>query len=98
MSIIEYMNFEIYITTKRMKKKFKPLFTADVTACKDEREIVAAFAEAKVDAGLPITRREYDTCMAIPRRAFYITVYTDCKCKKKPNVFKRFWNWLTRKK
>lgn len=95
MLMIEYMNFEIYITTKHMKKKFKPLFTADVTACENEREIVVAFAEAKVDAGLPITRREYDTCMSDAKRIYlrYVTIY-----EKKPNVFKRFWNWLTRKK
>lgn len=22
----------------------------------------------------------------------------ECICKKKPNIFKRFWNWVTRKK
>lgn len=84
--------------TKRMKKKFKPMFTADITACNDEKEIVTAFAEAKVDAGLPITRNEYDTCMSNAQPIYKAVINVQCACEKKPNVFKRFWNWLTRKK
>lgn len=96
-----------------MKKKFKPLFTVDVTNCNDDRDIVVEFTKAKVRAGLPITEYEFNTCIsrtismfedALNSMSFELDVpdVPDVPdmifVKKKPNIFKRFWNWITRKK
>lgn len=95
-----------------MKKKFKPVYIVDVTDCTNDRSIVVAFVEAKVNAGLPITEDElysvvcdhvdevltYAVDLAaqtIPTKIELVNIH---KAEKKPNVFKRFWNWITRKK
>lgn len=93
-----------------MKKKFKPLFTVNITNCNDDRDIVVEFTKAKVRAGLPITEYEFNTCIshtismfedALNSMSFELEV-PDVPdmilVKKKPNIFKRFWNWITRKK
>lgn len=95
-----------------MKKKFKPVYTVDVTNCTDERGIIVAFVEAKVKAGLPITEEElnavifdystdaaeYTTYLLTSMIPIKIEYKNTSKVDKKPNVFKRFWNWITRKK
>lgn len=83
-----------------MKKTFKPLFTVDLTECETPRDIYVKYADAKVAAGLPITKTEYDAVIAgaEDNASLKVTmVVAECEPKKKPNVFKRFWNWLTRK-
>ncbi len=87
-----------------MKKTFKPLFTVDLTGCKTPRDIYVKYADAKVLAGLPITRQEYfaiiEDAEEYAKPVFLSIDIENCKpaiAKKKPNIFKRFWNWLTRK-
>jgi len=96
-------------------KKFKPAYTVDITNCNDERDVIVEFAKAKVSAGLPITKTEYNASVlsiaqkildgvAVATKAaalFAETILNSVKnteAEKKPNVFKRFWNWITRKK
>lgn len=92
-----------------MKKKFKPVYTVDVTDCTDDRSVVVAFVKAKVNAGLPITEDELDSVVidrveevlaykALQLTPIKIELVNTLKVDKKPNVFKRFWNWVTRKK
>ena len=95
-----------------MKKKFNPVYTVDVTHCLDDRDMIVAFAAAKVKAGLPISSNEYfatiyqtiDATMCASNIAEKLadnmisSIKTRIKPIKRPNVFKRVWNWVARKK
>lgn len=118
---------------KTTKKTFKPVFTVDMTGCDTVEDLIIAIADAKLDAGLCISRKELE---AILDEQIEITVeetieqlfdghnalivdengeieafdaikftpepsITCEECivvqRKKKNVFKRFWSWLTGK-
>lgn len=84
-----------------MKKKFNPVYTVDITKCNNIRDIIAKFAEAKVKANLPITETEYLASVYSAMDAvnrLTVVINAALAPKKKTNVFKRFWNWITRKK
>lgn len=85
--------------TKKTNKKVNPAFTVDISKCQDANDMLLAFAYAKQEAGLPITNEELD---AIIDDNMIIVVLAkricDCNCSKKKPWYKRFWNWLTRKK
>lgn len=92
-------------------KKNKYLFIVDLTECEDGVDVFTSIADAKVLAGVAINVPEY---MAIIESTVENTVNTTCIIdsiasnivsilnknadKKKDNIFKRFWNWLTNKK
>ena len=84
-------------------KKFNPAYIVDITNCENDREILCAFGIAKQKAGFAITDDELD---AIVNENSIITIIENtpivinntCDCKKKLPWYKRFWNWLTRKK
>lgn len=44
--------------TKKVTKKKKSAFTVDLTKAQDPRDIVLAFAKAKIEAGIAISKRE----------------------------------------
>ena len=84
---------------KKTTKKFD--YIVDLTKIEHLSEIAPTFALAKHSAHLPLTDEELaDICIAVldefqPK----VTVAYVCKCnQKKPNIFKRFWNWLRGKK
>lgn len=85
-----------------MKKKFDPVYTVDITDCTNVRDIIARFAEAKVKAGLTISEMEYGasiwSALSKHSRPIFIKAYYEMPRNLRPNIFKRFWNWITRKK
>lgn len=95
---------------KKTTKKTNPAFEVDLTWCTTPTEIYAAFGMAKQRAGLPMKNFEFQAIVsqlldikATAAEAFdnicRALISIECKCEqKKPNVFKRFWNWITRKK
>lgn len=95
---------------KKTTKKTNPAFEVDLTLCTTPTEIYAAFGMAKQRAGLPMKNFEFQAIVsqlldikATAAEAFDNICNAlnsiECKCEqKKPNVFKRFWNWITRKK
>ena len=95
----------LILITRIMKNKVKYLYTVDITNCNDELETAGHFAAAKVRAGIAPTLDQYAaaiTC-ALERGVQigrdYYTIYTVVDDttetnEKKPNVFKRFWNWM----
>lgn len=88
-------------TTKTKSKKVTTDFKVDLTTVNSGSEVYAAIADAKCDKFL--TNIEYLTLISDIVNRFGINI-TFCNCNncikptKKPNVFKRFWNWITRKK
>ena len=75
---------------KKNNSKFKPDFVVDITNAFTLKELNDAFIAAKADA-LSIGDVTINDC---PSDAHVIIVI---KKKKKP-WYKRFWNWITRKK
>lgn len=80
---------------KKSTKKFTPAITVDLTNCTSAADVYYAFAKAKMNKHL--MHSEIESFVNHTSYPVYITVYEECKCNvKKPNVFKRFWNWLTK--
>lgn len=75
---------------KKNNSKFKPDFVVDITNAFTLKELNDAFISAKADA-LSIGDVTINDC---PSDAHVIIVMP---AKKKP-WYKRFWNWITRKK
>lgn len=121
-------------TTKTVKT-VKPVFTVDITECETINDLILAFAEAKMSAGVAINETELlaiieneinnavcdcveemfgshnalymhedGTLEAIDLKEYRVGKDENLNFKngvievKKPNIFKRFWNWITRKK
>lgn len=73
-------------------------FEVDFTDVNTLCEAYAAVAEAALCKYC--TENEIEALTEVVRPTFYVC-YCNCDCKpkaKKPNIFKRFWNWITRKK
>lgn len=99
--------------TKKVKKVAKPAFIVDITDCETATDVIVEIALAKVDAGIAITVSELEAILfneiefAIEEYEnelkdeilvlTNIAMLQENKTPKKPNVFKRFWNWITRK-
>mgnify|MGYP002522275610 CR=1 FL=1 len=86
-----------------MKKKIvKPEFIVDVMDVEDPFEVEVKFAEAKQKAGKPLTDRELDAIVTdrVEQNSYIMVVHETCDCKKCKKLpwYKRFWNWITRKK
>ena len=75
---------------KKSNKKFKPDFVVDITNAFTLKELNDAFVAAKSEA-LSIGDVTINDC---PCDAHVIIIMP---AKKKP-WYKRFWNWITRKK
>lgn len=89
--------------TTNKKITTKPDYIVDVTNCETINDIKLAFAKAKKNAGVPLTDENIDAFVneAIEQLqpAIFISIGNiDIVEKKKPNIFKRFWNWLRGKK
>jgi len=97
---------------KTIKPK-KSEFTVDLTKCETPNDIYIAFGFAKQEAGLPMSNTEFAAILTetsnirewgtqLAKNFFETLEMIDakdwCQSTKKPNIFKRFWNWITRKK
>lgn len=77
-------------------------YLVDLTSAQSAADVFLAFAEAKANANF--TQNEFDALMNTLRPQIYIVYpeHVDLKVEntepvKKPNIFKRAWNWLTGK-
>lgn len=97
---------------KTIKPK-KSEFTVDLTWCRTPNDIYAEFGFAKQKAGLAMSNLEFSVILIeasgvkewgsqLVKNFFETLEMIDakdwCQSTKKPNIFKRFWNWITRKK
>lgn len=96
------------------KKVSKPTFVADVVDVNKPVTWAHRINQAKIEAGLPISKRDYKDVVRESGQEGYNEGYTngfdDCETlsffnkikeentKKKSGIVKRFWNWLTNKK
>lgn len=81
------------MATKKNTKKVKVDFVVDLTNCSEASDVYYAFAKAKLDKYFTAPEKE----VLNERNTQYIYMFVEkcCDCKtKKPNIFKRFWNWL----
>lgn len=96
-------------TVKKTTKKQKDVkyIVVDLTNITCPRDVYTAFAVAKMDNVLTETEKiatineAIDTLDKIARinaMRKKTVEYTTNPIVKKPNIFKRFWNWITRKK
>lgn len=92
-------------TTKRSTaKKTAPEYKVNLTEAKTPTDVYVAFGVAKLEAGSPISRVEFDAMVQEALTSTFVAMSEDIKtivCQHchahKPNVFKRFWNWVTKK-
>lgn len=75
------------------KSKFNPAFVVDLVNDINMTDVINAFNDAKAKAGEPV-------CDPSPMPTIIVvTVDTiDVEDKKHLPWYKRFWNWITRKK
>ena len=90
---------------KDMKKKY---ITVDLTNTVTPWQVVGAFVDAKVDNGIAIEPWELEVYShwnyltgVRDGKSIDVTLHiidkNENKPTKKPNIFKKFWNWLTGK-
>lgn len=92
-------------TKKNVEKVTAPNvdITVDITDATCASDVYTAFACAKMDKTL--TRDEYNAFVNDIAEANSVITVCYCPCdkcpcckpKKKPNIFKRIWNWITGK-
>ena len=76
-------------------------YIVDLRNIESAQDVYLAFAVAKINAHL--TQNELDAFVDTIQPKFYIvygsepTEIAEPKVEKKPNVFKRIWNWITGK-
>lgn len=76
-------------------------YIVDMRGVECAQDAYLAFAIAKINAHL--TQPELDAFVDAVRPKFYIvygpepTAIAEPKAEKKPNIFKRVWNWITGK-
>jgi len=99
--------------TKTAKKISKPLYTVDLTDIDNELDVHQAFAIARFEAGVGLSESDRclvvdaianqiveDLSDTIENCGNFIITMRECveeKEAKKPNIFRRFWNWVTGK-
>lgn len=97
---------------KDIKKPTKPAFVVDATWCEDADDLHTAFIFAKcgntpiseddlmfiVDRTIHRTMDEYKFMENIANMIADVFTTACNWCEKKSPWYKRFWNWLTRKK
>lgn len=89
--------------TTNKKITTKPDYIVDVTKCETLDDVKLAFATAKKNAGVPLTDENIqafiDNAISnIKPIVCAAVIDVEIEEKKKPNIFKRFWNWLRGKK
>lgn len=76
-------------------------YIVDLRNIESAQDVYLAFAVAKINAHL--TQNELDAFVDTIQPKFYIVhgprpaVITEPNAEKKPNIFKRVWNWITGK-
>lgn len=76
-------------------------YIVDLRNIESAQDVYLAFAVAKINAHL--TQNELDAFVDTIQPKFYIvygsepTKEVEPKAEKKPNIFKRVWNWITGK-
>lgn len=74
-------------------------YIVDLRNIESAQDVYLAFAAAKINAHL--TQNELDAFIDTIQPKFYIVYEAeptkDVEPKKKPNIFKRVWNWITGK-
>lgn len=99
--------------TKTAKKISKPLYTVDLTDIDNELDVHQAFAIARFEAGVGLSESDRGLVIgAVIDQVIeeisdivancgniIVTVSKSIEEKeaKKPNIFRRFWNWVTGK-
>lgn len=90
-------------STKKTKKKL--LYTVDLTKCEDLFDVTLAYAWARFEAGLALSREELSAIIEQAVIDFadhfdpkVIICTTQCECPKKKPWYKRLWNKLFGKK
>ena len=74
------------------KSKFNPAFVVDLANDVNVADVIKAFNDAKAKAGKPV-------CNYSPMTIVVVTVdIEDAEDEKQLPWYKRFWNWITRKK
>lgn len=97
------------MTVKKNNKK--PVFVISINDTDTVEDILATVAYAKAKNGVALDKAEFNTLVKTIAECIFdifdsvlestITMLeAECEApvkEKKPNIFKRFWNWLTRK-
>lgn len=101
------------MNTKKTKKNELKVLTVDLSNIKNPTDAYKEFAIAKYNMLRNVERDiisayTVDLYYQALTDAFYSELADECverikcaeqiKSTKKPNIFKRFWNWITRKK
>ena len=77
-------------------KTFKPEYIIDMTNANTVKELLAEIATSKTNANIPVTNEELEAVYSkgMDEAVVVVPIYVQ---KPKKNIFKRFWNWITRK-
>lgn len=86
-------------TTKKITKVTAPI-VIDFSMCADVHDVYSLIAEKKIEKYVSKNEAEAFLNDIIPTFKVYVCKgkCPFCHEEKKPNIFKRFWNWITRKK
>lgn len=82
-------------SVKKVSKVTNPSLVIDLTKATESYDVYKAFADAKINKY--INNTEFDIIVDDITKDNQFTVVFMPEVKK-PNIFKRFWNWITRKK
>lgn len=97
------------MTAKKNNKK--PVFVISINDTDTVEDILATVAYAKAKNGVALDKAEFNTLVKTIAECIFdifdsvlesTIAMLEAECEppvkeKKPNIFKRFWNWLTRK-
>lgn len=96
---------------KKTTKAVKPVFTVDLTEAEDSFDAMLAFAWARFDAKLPLSKEDllviviselYDfvdgaaLATVIAKEVFSGFCEKCERCEKKTPWYKKVWNWITK--
>ena len=86
---------------KNVKKSYA--YVVDITNCTTAEDVALAFALAKHNADLPLSDNNLTAIVNYSIDEFAKNIYTvisatACANESKEGMFKRFWNWISRKK
>ena len=84
------IHFNKVINIMKRTKKNIPVFVVDLTNATTAEDVVNAFNKAKSDANIDVIDYIFDVHVNIP--------VIEEKEEVKLPWYKRFWNWITRKK
>ena len=84
------IHFNKVINIMKRTKKNIPVFVVDLTNATTAEDVVNAFNKAKSDANIDVIDYIFDVHVNIP--------VIEEKDEVKLPWYKRFWNWITRKK